>query len=53
VSVGRSGIVTETQTMRPIAGHAVWCGLDGELCDARTMIAAGIEAVVEVADCEP
>ncbi|MCI0638318.1 MAG: hypothetical protein L0Y72_25585 [Gemmataceae bacterium] len=39
--------------MRQIAGRALWLGNAGNLRDARAVLAAGIEAVVELADSEP
>lgn len=39
--------------MRPVAGRALWLGHAGDLRDARVVLAAGIEAVVELADSEP
>jgi hypothetical protein len=39
--------------MRQIAGRALWLGNVGDLRDPRTVLAAGIEAVVELADSEP
>ena len=39
--------------MRPVAGHAIWIGHAGDLRDARAALAAGVEAVVELADSEP
>jgi hypothetical protein len=39
--------------MRRIANHCFWLGHVGDLRDPRAILAAGIEAVVELADCEP
>jgi protein-tyrosine phosphatase len=39
--------------MRPISGRALWLGHAGDLRDARAVTAAGVEAVVELADGEP
>ncbi len=39
--------------MRQVAGRALWLGNAGDLRDARAVLAAGIEAVVELADSEP
>ena len=39
--------------MRQVAGRALWLGHAGDLWDARSVLAAGVEAVVEVADGEP
>ena len=39
--------------MRQVAGHALWLGHAGDLRDARAVLAAGVEAVVELADSEP
>ena len=39
--------------MRQIAGTRLWLGNAGDLRDARTVLDAGIEAVVELADSEP
>ena len=39
--------------MRQITDRALWIGNAGDLRDARAILLAGIEAVVEVADCEP
>lgn len=36
--------------MRQVAGRALWLGNAGDLRDARAVMAAGVEAVVEVAD---
>ncbi|MCS6852482.1 MAG: hypothetical protein NZ700_15070 [Gemmataceae bacterium] len=38
--------------MRQAAGHLLWLGNTGDLRDARGVMAAGVEAVVEVADSE-
>ena len=38
--------------MRQIAGRALWVGHAGDLRDPRPALAAGVEAVVEVADNE-
>jgi len=38
--------------MRQVAGRALWLGHAGDLRDAAPVLAAGIEAVVEVADSE-
>jgi hypothetical protein len=39
--------------MRQVAGWALWLGHAGDLRDPRAVLAAGIEAVVELADSEP
>src|SRR5437660_1420154 len=39
--------------MRHVAGRALWLGHAGDLRDARAVLAAGIGAVVELADSEP
>lgn len=39
--------------MRKVDEHALWVGNVGDLRDARTLLAAGIEAIVELADSEP
>jgi hypothetical protein len=39
--------------MRQVAGRALWLGHAGDLRDPRAVLAAGIEAVVELADSEP
>ena len=39
--------------MRQVPGRALWLGNVGDLRDARTVLAAGIAAVVELADSEP
>ena len=39
--------------MRQVAGRALWLGNAGDLRDARAVLAAGVEAVVEVADGDP
>src|SRR3954471_11825175 len=39
--------------MRHVAGRALWLGHAGDLRDSRAVLAAGIEAVVELADSEP
>src|SRR5215211_1613345 len=39
--------------MRQVAGRLLWLGNAGDLRDARAVLAAGIEAVVELADSEP
>jgi protein-tyrosine phosphatase len=39
--------------MRQIPGRALWLGNAGDLHDARAVLAAGIDAVVELADSEP
>ncbi|MCI0378063.1 MAG: hypothetical protein L0215_10675 [Gemmataceae bacterium] len=39
--------------MRQVAARALWLGNAGDLRDARAVLAAGIEAVVELADSEP
>ena len=39
--------------MRQVAGQGLWLGHTGDLRDPRTLLAAGIEAVVELADSEP
>lgn len=38
--------------MRQVAGRALWLGNAGDLRDARAVLAAGVEAVVELADSE-
>jgi hypothetical protein len=38
--------------MRQVAGRSLWLGHAGDLRDARGVLAAGIEAVVELADSE-
>jgi hypothetical protein len=39
--------------MRPVSDRALWLGNAGDLWDARSVLAAGITAVVELADGEP
>lgn len=39
--------------MRQVPGRALWLGNAGDLRDARAVLAAGIAAVVELADSEP
>lgn len=39
--------------MRQITGRQFWLGHAGDLRDALAVLDAGIEAVVELADCEP
>lgn len=39
--------------MRQVAGRALWLGNPGDTRDARVVLDAGIEAVVELADNEP
>jgi hypothetical protein len=39
--------------MRQVAGRPLWLGHAGDLRDARTVLAAGVAAVVELADGEP
>ena len=39
--------------MRQIAGRALWLGHAGDLRDPQAVLAAGIAAVVELADSEP
>jgi hypothetical protein len=39
--------------MRQVAGRALWLGNPGDTRDPRTVLDAGIEAVVELADNEP
>lgn len=39
--------------MRRIAKYGLWVGNVGDLRDAHTIIASGIEAIVELADSEP
>ena len=39
--------------MRHIVGRALWLGNPGDTCDPKTILDAGIEAVVELADNEP
>ncbi len=36
--------------MRPVAGRALWLGNASDLRDARAVMGAGVEAVVELAD---
>jgi hypothetical protein len=38
--------------MRQVAGHALWLGHAGDLRKPQTVLSAGIEAVVELADSE-
>ena len=38
--------------MRQVAGRLVWLGNAGDVSDARAVMSAGIEAVVELADSE-
>ncbi len=38
--------------MRQVAGRKLWLGHAGDLRDPRTLLAAGIEAVIELADSE-
>ncbi len=38
--------------MRQVAGRSLWLGNAGDLRDARAVMAAGVEAVVELADNE-
>lgn len=38
--------------MRQVAGCAMWLGNAGDLRDARAVLATGVEAVVELADCD-
>jgi hypothetical protein len=38
--------------MRQVAGRPLWVGNAGDLRDARAVMAAGVEAVVELADSE-
>src|SRR5262245_49266571 len=40
-------------SMRQVPGRALWLGNAGDLRDARALLAAGIAAVVELADSEP
>jgi hypothetical protein len=39
--------------MRQVPGRALWLGNAGDLRDARAVLAAGVAAVVELADSEP
>src|SRR4051794_30317718 len=39
--------------MRQVAGRSLWLGNAGDLRDARAVMAAGVEAVVELADGDP
>ena len=39
--------------MRQVADRALWLGHAGDLRDPRAVLAAGIEAVIELADSEP
>lgn len=39
--------------MRQVAGRALWIGNPGDTRDARMVLDAGIEAVIELADNEP
>jgi protein-tyrosine phosphatase len=39
--------------MRQVAGRLLWLGHAGDLRDLRALLAAGVEAVVELADSEP
>lgn len=39
--------------MRQVPGRALWLGNAGDLRDARAVLAAGIAAIVELADSEP
>lgn len=39
--------------MRQIAGYALWLGHAGDLRTPSMVLAAGIKAVIELADCEP
>jgi protein-tyrosine phosphatase len=39
--------------MRQVSGRALWLGHAGDLRDARAVLAAGVEAVIEVAASEP
>lgn len=39
--------------MRPVIGHQLWIGNAGDVRDPRPLFAAGIEAIVELADNEP
>ena len=39
--------------MRKIVGHDLWLGNAGDLRDPRPLLAAGVEAIVELADNEP
>jgi protein-tyrosine phosphatase len=39
--------------MRQVVGHSLWLGHAGDLRDPQTVLAAGIEVVVELADNEP
>src|SRR5215475_3555539 len=40
------------KAMRQVPGRLLWLGHAGDLRDARAVLAAGIEAVVELADSE-
>ena len=39
--------------MRQVADRALWLGHAGDLRDASAVLAAGIDAVMELADSEP
>ncbi len=39
--------------MRRIAERSLWLGHAGDLRDVRAVLDAGVEAVIELADCEP
>jgi hypothetical protein len=39
--------------MRQVSGRALWLSNSGDLHDPRAIFSAGVEAVVELADCEP
>src|ERR1700758_3746667 len=39
--------------MRKVSGRALWLGNAGDLRDPRAVLAAGVAAVVELADSEP
>jgi hypothetical protein len=41
------------RSMRQVAGRSLWLGNAGDLRDARAILNAGIDAVVELADSEP
>jgi hypothetical protein len=41
-----------SDSMRQIAGHLLWIGHAGDLHEPRALLAAGIEAIVELADNE-
>jgi protein-tyrosine phosphatase len=39
--------------LRQVDGRALWLGHAGDLRDPRSVLAAGVEAVIELADSEP